>query len=72
MKSIKIIFSTNSGEKINISLIDITGRIIEKKSILPSGNMQILSVGENIQSGVYFIKIDLGKDSVLKKAMLIK
>jgi hypothetical protein len=60
--------TTETVEKINVKVIDLSGRILESRSNL-SGD-QTLRVGENLKPGVYFIQLQQGTE--IKQIKLLK
>jgi hypothetical protein len=67
---VTINFTPKSQEKINISLLDIRGRQIENKSFENKGSFKGQLNYRHITSGVYFVKISIGKESSTMKLLI--
>lgn len=65
---ISIDYNSNVSQNIDASLIDVTGRIIAKKSSKgQSVSNQIIFEGNSLKSGIYLVKISDGVNTVTKK-----
>jgi hypothetical protein len=62
--------TTELVEKINVKVIDLSGRILEQRSNLTGD--QTLRIGENLKPGIYFIQLQQGGDIKLIKLLKIK
>ncbi|NLI99397.1 T9SS type A sorting domain-containing protein, partial [bacterium] len=62
-------YSLPSGEQGTISLYDPTGRRIESYKVQGEGQA---AIKVSLPSGVYFIKLEAGKASVTKKAVVLR
>jgi hypothetical protein len=62
--------TTENVEKINVKVIDLSGRILESKSNLTGE--QTLRIGENLKPGVYFIQLQQGTEIRQIKLLKIK
>lgn len=71
-KSINIMFENKIGEDVEISLIDVSGRIIEKTFVKISSQTQKMTIGKNILPGIYFIDLKTEKDVLRKKIIILK
>jgi len=72
-KNIKFSYTLRANSMVNISLIDICGRVIEKTIEYQSpGNHSRELNSKHIPSGVYFLKIETGNWRAVKKLVLLK
>ncbi|MBN2185003.1 MAG: T9SS type A sorting domain-containing protein [Candidatus Krumholzibacteriota bacterium] len=69
----------SSGKSVMISFFDVSGRIVEKHDlgVQPSGNHRFewnpsLSGGRNIPSGVYYCRLEIGKDTFTRKMIMLR
>jgi hypothetical protein len=60
--------TTETVEKINVKVIDLSGRILEAKSNLTGD--QTLRIGQNLKPGVYFVQLQQGTE--IKQIKLLK
>ncbi len=60
--------TTENVEKINVKVVDLSGRVVESKSNLTGD--QTLRIGENLKPGVYFIQLQQGTE--IKQIKLLK
>ncbi|ARV07642.1 hypothetical protein BTO04_13490 [Polaribacter sp. SA4-10] len=63
-------FTPKSQEKIKISLFDVSGRQIENKLFENKGSFNAQLNYSHITSGVYFVKISIGKESNTMKILI--
>jgi len=70
----KIEFSVPKAGFVSLSVIDITGKEVEKLASknLPSGNLNINWNAENLKEGVYFIQLETNHQTITKKVILLK
>ncbi len=63
-----------NGDKLNISLVDLTGRILQNRQVTLSNKEDIISfiIEANISSGVYILKINNGGDKNVSIKLLKK
>ncbi len=62
-------------QNVNIDLINIMGKSVESilsNTYLIEGEYSFILNGENLQSGIYFINVNLGNEQFMKKIALIK
>ena len=60
--------TTETIEKINVKVIDLSGRILEARSNLTGD--QVLRIGNNLRPGVYFVQLQQGTE--IKQIKLLK
>ncbi|MGE5108665.1 MAG: T9SS type A sorting domain-containing protein, partial [Sphingobacteriales bacterium] len=60
----------NGTEKINMKIIDQSGRIVESRNNL-TGN-QLLRVGSNLKSGIYFVELQQGNETQQLKLLKLR
>ena len=51
-----------SNERVKVTVVDAIGRVIEQRSEQPNSTIQI---GQNYQSGIFFVEVLQGKDRVV-------
>ena len=51
-----------SNERVKVTVVDAVGRVIEQRSEQPNSTIQI---GQNYQSGIFFVEVLQGKDRVV-------
>jgi hypothetical protein len=62
---------TNIDAKTNIFLFDMTGRLMEQKSITSAEASQNILIGNNVlSSGAYVIRVISGEKSITKKVIV--
>ncbi len=62
---------SNSLQKADVSIFDITGREVTKQSYVLNEGLNELNVKSDLPQGIYFIKVNLGKESITRKVVLI-
>ncbi|MGE3062102.1 MAG: T9SS type A sorting domain-containing protein [bacterium] len=70
----KISFTLKSNMEVNISLYDVTGRIVKNlaNNSFTKGTHTINMNSNDFNQGVYFVKINAGDTSVSKKVIVVK
>jgi hypothetical protein len=55
----------NSGEMLQLRVLDVLGKVIEMKNNIFTG--QVLQIGNNYRPGAYFVEVTQGKKRVMLK-----
>ena len=71
-EGITIEYSSKSSDFAKVEIFDLSGRLVESSEILFRMNSSKRVVGENLKSGVYFVKISRAGVSYKQKTTLIK
>ncbi|MBN1164150.1 MAG: T9SS type A sorting domain-containing protein, partial [Candidatus Krumholzibacteriota bacterium] len=68
-----------SGARVTIAFFDVSGKLIDRHElgIKPSGDHTFnwnpaLSAGRNLPSGVYYCKLQIGKEAFTRKMIMLR
>jgi len=69
---IGVMFSLSHSTEVTLGVYDIAGRLVEtlKKGYVEKGNHKVEC--ENMEAGVYFVRMKVGRESITKKVIVVR
>ncbi len=70
----RISFSLDKPEQVKLAIYNLNGQLVENlvDQYQPAGNYGVIWDGSNIAAGVYFYRLDISGESVVKRVTLLK
>ncbi|MDD3802818.1 MAG: M28 family peptidase [bacterium] len=72
MKSVKVLFLGSSAGEALITITDVSGRVVAKKKVFADKETFTADVGQNLKTGVYFVRVKTSDKEILKKVSVLR